>query len=421
MQLLSFFMEIQIAVIGFLFYKLLFCFLDIRNHIIFKICAYVACTMIAQTIIYAGDMTNITFNLIGFFLLVLFLFKGSMMQKAASVFLLFPIVVGLNFLEEDIGLNIYLSIGEASVLLDDLLHFAFYCIRILIYLTIYFIYRKKIVDVRRSITTKMWGVISIICIAPFIAMITVIYFPPESTWMIYPVAIANIITSVGCINLTIYICDMLKLEKENLNLKIQGDYYNQLEESQLEIRKIRHDMNNHLGVIGNFIKNDEKENATAYFNSLSDEFEIKNRMFCKNGIVNAVINSKYNYALNQDINCFFNIDLDNLISIDDISLCSIFANTLDNAIEASLKIENIDKRQISVKARYTQNFFSYEIVNVKTNEIQQSDKQFVTSKANKKMHGIGLRNVEDAVDKYKGTIDITHTRDSFSVVILIQG
>lgn len=147
---------------------------------------------------------------------------------------------------------------------------------------------------------------------------------------------------------------------------------------------------------------------------------VQNRVFCKNSVVNAVLNAKYNLALEHKIDCFFHIDLQRLIGIDAISLCSLFSNTLDNAIEASLKIPDPRDRSISVKARVTENgFFTYEITNAKINEISEQKGVLQSDKKEPSSHGLGLLNVKEAVEKYNGSLDISYTKDSFTVTILI--
>lgn len=112
--------------------------------------------------------------------------------------------------------------------------------------------------------------------------------------------------------------------------------------------------------------------------------------------------------------------IDNIISIDDIDLCSIFANTLDNAIEASMKIKEPLQRKITAKARINKGYFSYSIINNKVNEVIVDKETFKSSKPNKKHHGFGLQNVKDIIKKYNGAIDISYTDTQFSVVIIIK-
>lgn len=73
-----------------------------------------------------------------------------------------------------------------------------------------------------------------------------------------------------------------------------------------------------------------------------------------------------------------------------------------------------------MKARCTEKgYFSFEIENSKSQEIQIEDGKFRTWKKEKKLHGIGIENVKDVVRRYQGTVDITHDTETFCVVILI--
>lgn len=154
---------------------------------------------------------------------------------------------------------------------------------------------------------------------------------------------------------------------------------------------------------------------------IETQLQAHSRIFCKNSIINAVLNSKYNLAMEHQIDCFFHIEMDKLIGIDAISLCCLFSNTLDNAIEASLKIPDIQDRHMSVKARITDNgYFTYEITNAKRNHITKQDGRLKSDKEDSAAHGLGLSNVREMVEKYNGTLDISYTEDSFTVTVLIR-
>ncbi|MCB5457388.1 ATP-binding protein [Mediterraneibacter gnavus] len=108
--------------------------------------------------------------------------------------------------------------------------------------------------------------------------------------------------------------------------------------------------------------------------------------------------------------------------MDDVSLCTLFANTLDNAIEACQKIEAPDRRKLELKCRYTENgYFSLELINSKINEIVVQKNQYISDKEDKSAHGIGISSIRDIVEKYEGTLDISYDDTSFKVVILIGG
>lgn len=176
-----------------------------------------------------------------------------------------------------------------------------------------------------------------------------------------------------------------------------------------------------LAAVGALLQEENYEEAKVYFGKLSGRMDAGQRQFCKNGIVNALLNVKYNEATGLGIDVFFHISIDEMLGIDEISLCTLFANTLDNAIEACAKIEELRERKISVKARYTENgYFCYEIVNSKVNAVREKKGKFLTDKEDKKSHGLGLAGVRETVEKYNGTMDVSYTEGEFRVVVLIE-
>ncbi|BCN29102.1 hypothetical protein bsdtb5_03970 [Anaeromicropila herbilytica] len=211
----------------------------------------------------------------------------------------------------------------------------------------------------------------------------------------------------------------MKTASEVQILKYQQSYYEELDNNQQNIRKLRHDMKNHLNVIHTFLANQETKQASEYLSNLSDEFATDQQMFCQNSIINAILNTKYILAKEHHIKCYFLIDIDNNIGIDSISLCSLIANTLDNALEASMQVPNISKRNISVKARCFNGFFSYEIKNTRDNTIIKKNGRIQTNKKDSESHGFGLKNIKDIVNRYHGTIEIAYTDEEFCVTTLI--
>ena len=179
-------------------------------------------------------------------------------------------------------------------------------------------------------------------------------------------------------------------------------------------------MNNHLSVVGRLLQEENIPKAKEYFEKMASEIRTANRKFCENSVVNAVLNAKYQKMTEASIDGFFNISIDNMVLLDDVSLCTIFANTLDNAIEACCKINDPDRRWLRLKCRYTENgYFSFELENSKENEVRIQKGRYLSDKEDKKLHGIGISSVKDVVDRYEGTLDISYNQDSFRVVVLI--
>ncbi len=411
---------ITLGVSSFYFYLLVCCFVPVKNNKWLEVIAFVGISYVCNVIIYNTDIFNISYSIIIFVCIMLICFEGHPIKKSSIVMVLFPIVVALNFITREIAVQVYFAFNQ-SAFIDFVIVPIIKSTVCIAWYVIFKVFKNRIQKPYLFIDNKSWLLIDIICLAPLISIFSVIIYTPfGKQYQVYFIAFACIITSLGMILLIEYIVNSVKVHMENNNLRLEYSYYKELEESQLETRKMRHDMNNHLSIINSFIMDENLPEARNYLHSLSDKFHVSNREFCKNSIVNAVINTKYNLASKNEIDCFFNIDINSIIPIDDIDLCSIFANTLDNAVEASQKITDPSKRKITVKARCDKGYFSYCIVNHIYAYITVSKGIYLTDKPDQKMHGYGIENVRDIVKKYNGIMEISHTENEFSVLIAIR-
>lgn len=404
---------------GFLFYRILCHFAQKRNGRLWSFMIWISCAVITSMIIYPNDHFNILLDLIWFLILMLLAFQGSIWQKLAAVAVLYPLCVSQNFFVTDMlgalgnSLGWPLSVDIACTIADPLLH-------LLIWYGIYKVFKKHLPQTRKLFDDKIWILLNIICMASLASITTCIIYAPRESYKMWPAAFACFATNLGCIALAEYFIISIRQNMERKNLILQKGYYEELEQNQAEIRRFRHDMNNHLNVIRSLFQSGDQEEAEQYMKEMEAQMAARTRVFCKNNIVNAVLNAKYNLAQEHHIDCFFHIDLEKLTGIDAISLCCLFSNTLDNAIEASVKIPDPNERHMSVKARVAENgYFSYEITNRKNNMILEQKGRLKSDKEETENHGLGLSNVREMVEKYNGTLDISYTEDTFTVTVLI--
>lgn len=348
-QLLIFLFEridnISQFIAGFYFLRCLDCCLERRKGKLLFFITWIVCSAIASFVIFPQDATNITGIFLLFLLLNLVLYHGKWIIKLSMILILLPISAALNLLVMDIGGYLFfLYFTEQDALENTIFSTLFYSIAVIFWIVFYRLFHKNLTEIRNTFTKRAWYMISIICAASFVGIFTCVYFSPDTTWYIWPCAFACIITNIGSIRLAAYLADGIHADLERKNLQLQKNYYEELEQNQKQIRKFRHDMNNHLSVVGYLLQKGELQKARDYFDKISVYMQTANRKFCENSVVNAVLNAKYNLMTDAKIDGFFHISIDKLLFIDDVSLCTLFANTLDNAIEACQKIEAPDRR-----------------------------------------------------------------------------
>ena len=100
-------------------------------------------------------------------------------------------------------------------------------------------------------------------------------------------------------------------------------------------------------------------------------------------------------------------------------MCSVFANALDNAIEAALQS---NEPFVSMEIKRSPKFFVIKITNSTKGKVDASkimDSSGYTSKKDKEHHGFGIRNIEGAAEKYNGIIKAESDEGVFSLSIMI--
>ncbi len=236
------------------------------------------------------------------------------------------------------------------------------------------------------------------------------------------------INSVGTVVLNTYFINLLEITSEinqlqfenNLFLqqsKMQYLYYDHLEQQYRESLSILHDVKRHIWSIEELYRNKEIETAEEYttnINSIIGSFEMN--YFSDNRMLNIILNDKKRIAENNNI--VFNCMIDNvdLKFIDNIDLTTIFANLLDNSIEACMELEGEKCIFVHVGA-----FNNLVVINIKNTMTDEPIYVGLKMKSSKKNHGgFGIGNVLKVVNKYNGDIDIQREGNMFACNIVIS-
>ena len=206
----------------------------------------------------------------------------------------------------------------------------------------------------------------------------------------------------------------VKRQKEEFEQLIvwQRQYYETLSDNQNIIRKIKHDMQNNLHVVYNFLCEKKYEDAQDYLQSMIDEqSEINKFVTTGNDSIDTVLNIKFSFAEQHGITVNKDINIPSKIPITYQDSIKIFGNLLDNAINA-LKDEEVTEKWISWFMFYNANALIIQVSNPYTGKPVKYNKDTF-------WHGLGLDIVRATVDDYDGTFEIVDDGCIFSVNILL--
>ena len=137
-----------------------------------------------------------------------------------------------------------------------------------------------------------------------------------------------------------------------------------------------------------------------------------------NDLLNVLFTEKSLYCEKNGIQFSCMADGSRLSFFKDADLYCLFSNILDNALEAVKKIENVDKRVISITVKIRNNMLIVEEENYYEGELSFRNGVPVTTKPDKTEHGYGIRSIRMIVGKYGGEVSISAREGRFCLTIL---
>lgn len=200
------------------------------------------------------------------------------------------------------------------------------------------------------------------------------------------------------------------------------DYYMQMTELDKKQKEMIHNISNHIKMINRFAKKGDTNAILGLTDNISDEMEKDmSPIYCNNPVLNALLNEKKEEAEEQGVVTEFYVEpgviLDRVSTAD---LISMIGNLLDNAIRAASETEEEKYIKAVIYMKDARGFCVIKIKNTYKNVMCGSDGEFVTTKREKGIHGIGIQSVNRIAEKYGGYLTCTVHEKEFEALLLIS-
>lgn len=194
------------------------------------------------------------------------------------------------------------------------------------------------------------------------------------------------------------------------------------ENHYLELRRLRHDIKNHLiGILG-MINNNDNERASEYIQSLlNSSIGSNDNALSKTGniFIDSIINYKHTIALKNNIQFDARIIIPSELSYRSEHLTIILGNLLDNALESCLN-EPEESRYIIIEITYVKQVLHICIKNSCTTRLRKSiNGHYSTTKKDSYLHGLGISSVEQALSLYNGELILEHDSNEFRAYAIL--
>lgn len=185
-------------------------------------------------------------------------------------------------------------------------------------------------------------------------------------------------------------------------IELQKLYYEKIIDEDENLRRFRHDITKHIGVMNTLCNNNHMKELKEYINNMGVNYVENAIMWANTGNLIA------DYFINQTI---IELKKDGEIEVELIGrfphelkvsnndLCILFGNAMENALEALKKVKEDRKLVIIIK-----NIQNHLFLSIANSVSDAKNINFVSTKMDKKYHGYGTRNMIKVIKHYNGDI-----------------
>lgn len=421
LEILSFFLAWGYA---FVFFWIIRTFLPLRDNWFVRIAAFLVCGYLADSIIYSNDLGGLLGTMAMFLVYIFLFYRGTWMEKISVLLVFYPALIAINYLMLDIGGRLFYAITQTTfeetvqspelMLVSTAIHTVSLLLRLLFWIGAWLVLRRFLSKITSRLNARMWMIVDMLMLASFVAIFTIIYFMPEDTAIVYPICLASIFSSFGCMYLASYICGAMQTAYRAQELEMQRNYYKDRIRDEERVRSVYHDMKNHLLLLQAQAGNGQEiQNSIQELSEQIQEYE--NYHHTGNEFLDIIIRDKAKTAQEKKIDFSAAISFESGSFIEPLDISTIFGNALDNAIEASEKLPE-DKRLVTVRANRVRDML---VIIVENNTAQTSPEPKGTTKKDTFAHGFGIPNLKSAVEKYDGQCSIKSENERFTIKIMI--
>ena len=252
---------------------------------------------------------------------------------------------------------------------------------------------------------------------------------PDLLWKIPVIAVLIFAGEVALIyfwqRYRILLAERQKHFVEEQQVKAMKKRLEEAENFYGSIRKVRHEMKNHMANIKGLAGAGEHGEIVEYVRRMDETMqELEYKYVTGNAVTDVIINDKCRRAEKAGIRFDADFRYGGEIPVFDMGI--ILNNLLDNAIEACGKLET-GKGFVRLSLKRKKQFLLLEVENSfdgavpvsKGSSLPPTTKQSIVPEIITE-HGIGLENVRDIAERYFGGVNIKVKGDVFHVTVMLQ-
>lgn len=190
-------------------------------------------------------------------------------------------------------------------------------------------------------------------------------------------------------------CEREVMESQNKAIQNQLEV---VQQSQLRIRCLKHDMDNHLLRLKDLIEKEKYAEALEYLETVKSSTAADKKLIDSgNDLIDSMLNYKL-ARLHDNTAQKYDIVVPKDLSFTEFDLNVIIGNLADNALEALEQLPADEPKKLEISIRYKQGYLKVYFGNTFDGIMPEDGSR----KRDHENHGLGLKSVERIVHKYGG-------------------
>ncbi|MCQ2544723.1 MAG: ATP-binding protein, partial [Lachnospiraceae bacterium] len=242
--------------------------------------------------------------------------------------------------------------------------------------------------------------------------------------------------NIICLPILLLICIIMhQITVYRRNRAISEIIENELLECSKEYDKIitmrkkcshaRHDLFNSISILEEYAAS-IKNNSEELTRMLDDAHRIVDKSrslnsieYCNNPVISILLAIKVKHAKERNIIPNFNISIPDDMNIQIYDLVCLLSNIIDNAIEATEKIDS-EAKEISMTIHVQSEYLCIECLNPFKEDLNPIKRKYLTTKEDTSNHGLGTQIIADIVNTYNGYSKASVLKDNrYSLMVAL--
>lgn len=352
--------------------------------------------------------------------------QGGTLVKTSVILTIFTLVSTL----EDLSSCFVLLLSDGSLIDSRLLTGIFIFRRILSKGIVLLIVNKLVLSMKQlhtEIRRSYWIFLTAACIFNFcLCRYNVLSRKAHiSSLNLLTALFSMTIPIVGCwlLRQSINLAEMGKVVvAQSTMIRMQKKNLEETSRMQDALREFRHDYQSHLFCMNALLEQRKYEELRRYLEKLQGfslgEMEIT--PYTGSDSLNMILSQKKKEAERRGVDFQILAEMEagtenGNIEIYDLNV--LLSNLCSNAIEAALQVTD---GHVRLKLMRKKAYLKIEIENSTKENVLETNPELITSKANRETHGLGLRIIENVVEKYDGMLDRQSSDTSLKVSVLLM-